>query len=543
MDNIERINEMRKINFNLDKRLDDYNKNVTDLRNQLESGNLDPREFQKSMERMIERRMEIAEQVGRYDQLATKGADEIGGPSQTGQVARAKTMLDGPLADFPLDADKQKLFDQYLGQALQSHDVIDEYTDEIRDRQEDTARRDKHAAGAENAPTGVRNREAEDYFKNDIKVKGDERAIAEYDRIKQQLADRLAPKPPVAEATHSQPSGPIETFVPLPQPAPAAAPPQAAAPAEAKALTKEEITNIQKQLKALHFNVDVTGEIDHKTQIAFRAFTWDLQALAAKNGKDVPVNGIYDDKTAAAMRSMPEGDLKIPSYNEDTRFHRRAQRAGETDGQYARSLLDAAKAMNLSGEDNKVRDLSKLAVPASSTSTTAAYNNNASTEAIRERTLFDVARPLINVSGPVRLSTLLDRFGERNFDGMKNRPLAEFEKHASDAFNTAGGSDMFIHHGNRAELKRALEEVNKRGGLGASDQEIDDVVNRIIRLENRPAHHAVRHNNTGSSPAAAPPPSATGEDPNQPCVDPSLQTQQTINADAYRYYGWERPTR
>jgi len=60
MDNVERIDEMRKINFNLDKRLNDYNKNVTELKNQLESGNLDPREFQKSMEHLIKRRMEIA---------------------------------------------------------------------------------------------------------------------------------------------------------------------------------------------------------------------------------------------------------------------------------------------------------------------------------------------------------------------------------------------------------------------------------------------------------------------------------------------------
>ena len=204
MDNVERIDEMRKINFNLDKRLNDYNKNVTELRNQLESGNLDPREFQKSMEHLIKRRMEIAEQVGRYDQLATRGEDGIGGPSQTGQVARAKTMMDGPLADLRLDADKQKIFDQYLGQALQSHDVIDEYTDELRDRQEDAARRDKHAAGANNAPPDeLKNRDTEDYFKNDVKVKGDERALVEYDRIKQELSDRLAPKPPVAE-THEK---------------------------------------------------------------------------------------------------------------------------------------------------------------------------------------------------------------------------------------------------------------------------------------------------------------------------------------------------
>jgi len=418
--------------------------------------------------------------------------------------------------------------------------VIDEYADELRDRQADAARRDKHAVSSNNAPPDELKHDAEDFFKNDVKVKGDERALVEYDRIKQELADRLAPKPPVAEThveeTHNVTVAPTETFTAIPD----NGPPQPPAKPDETKLSKDEITNIQKQLKALHFNVDVTGEIDHKTQIAFRAFTWDLQALAAKNGKDVSVNGVYDAKTAAAVASMPAGDLKIPSTSEDTRFHRRAVRAGETDAAYSRSLIDAAKAMNLTGGDNKVKDLSQLAVPASSSSTTAAYNNNASTEAIRERTLLDFARPLIHVSGPVKLSTLIDRFGERNFDGMKNRQLAEFEKKASDTFNSASGSDMLIHHRNRADLTKALEEINKRGNLGASEAEIKQVVNQILRQETPPATHPA----TTAAKTNQPPAQVSNETNNTPVNTTSSEVQtQTIDPSKYAYYGWERPTR
>jgi hypothetical protein len=484
MDDIDRINEMRKINYNLDDRLDDYNKNVTELKNQLESGNINARDFQKSLEHLIEKRLRIAEQLGRYDQLATKGEDKIGGPSQTGQVARARTLLQGGLVDFSMDADRQKLFDGYLKLSLESKGVINAYSDELKELSENTEKRDKYSAGSDGAVTGVRNRDAEKYFERDIKVKGDQRAVSEYKSILQALLDRSQPQPAPAvlhEAGHTntvESDAPAvvqseETFTTSNTPPP---PPKEEDPSK---LTRDDIKGIQEQLKALHFKVDVTGEMDRRTQIAFRAFTWDLQAVARKNGHPgLGVNGIFDEKTMAALTdALPDG-FKTPTRAEDKYFHGRAVRAGDTDSQYAQALYRAARAMNLS-DNGKLKNLADIAV---GNSVTAEYNLQ-SDEAtiIRQGTLLNVSGPLVTATQPMTLSTLFRQFNNQNFDAIADAHFKEYERKAATAFNAAGGADLTVNPDSREDLKKALVEINNRGGFKATDAELNMVVDGILQ--------------------------------------------------------------
>ncbi len=222
-------NEMRKINNNLQGDLNDYNKDQQKLQEMLARGTFNENDIRKATEKLIERRMEIAEKVGQYGLLeGAWGREDVA--SLRAQTTAAETMLKAPLVQVPESA--RERFSPLLETILRNDS---DFANRQRNLRQDNERSGREITGLQTRmgstrDTGKLDDLRKDVFNEQLRVAGRAAALNSFTTVR--IANPAASTPTPAPVATTPPTAPTT-------PAPVAAAPTTPAPTPATPATPQ----------------------------------------------------------------------------------------------------------------------------------------------------------------------------------------------------------------------------------------------------------------------------------------------------------------